>query len=234
MQIVELRKNETYCDSHIVARKFNVKHAYVVDRINKVYDSLREIKGIMGCYPKCVTEEREYRNQKYTAHLMNRDFFTFLVMRFKGKKAIEWQLKFISAFNELEKRVLIADKNASDPQFLEQRKQGIIARRKETDVIKDFVNYATSQGSTKANYYYKHITNMTYKALGLMFQKKPKLRDTMNITELAQLLLCENMAKEALRMYMKLGRHYKDIYDSVKDDLIAYADNIRMPLLEGA
>lgn len=36
-------------------------------------------------------------------YYMNRDGFSLLVMGFTGKKAIEWKIKFINAFNEMEK-----------------------------------------------------------------------------------------------------------------------------------
>ena len=227
MELVEVKRNEIYCDSHIVAKKFGLKNAYIVDRIKKVIEDIGELR-VNGVDPQVMKEEREYRGNKYTAYLMNRDFFSFLVMRFKGKKAIEWQLKFIAAFNAMEKRILSADSNATDPLWLGQRDQGKIARLEETDVIKEFVDYATSQGSTKAQYYYKHITNATYKALGLMVQSRPKLRDTMDLYEISELLLAERIAKNAIKRYMDLGRHYKDIYTSVKDDLIAFGSGLKI------
>jgi len=227
MELVEVKRNEIYCDSHIVAKKFGLKNAYIVDRIKKVIEDIGELR-VNGVDPQVMKEEREYRGNKYTAYLMNRDFFSFLVMRFKGKKAIEWQLKFIAAFNAMEKRILSADANATDPQWLGQREQGKIARIEETDVIKDFVDYATVQGSTKAQYYYKHITNATYKALGLMVQSKPKLRDTMDLYEISELLLAERIAKNSIKRYMDLGRHYKDIYTSVKDDLLSFGSGLKI------
>ena len=227
MELVEVSRNEVYCDSHIVAKKFGLKNAYVAARIEKVMEDIGDLR-VNGVNPKCMTEEREYRGNKYTAYLMNRDFFSFLVMRFKGKKAIGWQLKFIAAFNAMEQRILTADKNATDPTWLGQREQGKIARLEETDVIKEFVEYATNQGSTKAKFYYKHITNATYKALGLMVQSKPKLRDTMNLYEVSELLLAERVAKSAIKKYMELGREYKDIYNSVKDDLLSFGGALKL------
>lgn len=227
MELVEVKKNEVYCDSHIVAKKFGYKNANVANVIEKVMSDLKDIR-VDGADPKVMTEEREYRGNKYTSYLMNRDFFSFLVMRFKGKKAIEWQLKFIAAFNAMEKRILAADDNATDPKWLGQREQGKIARLEETDVIKDFVEYATGQGSKSAKFYYKHITNATYKALGLMVQSKPKLRDTMDLYEISELLLAERIAKNSIKKYMELGRGYKDIYESVKEDLISFGSGLRL------
>lgn len=227
MELVEVQRKEIYCDSHLVAKKFGLQNAYVAQRIKKVMSDIGDLR-VDGVNPKCQIENREYRGNKYTAYLMNRDFFSFLVMRFKGKKAIRWQLKFIAAFNAMEKQLLACDKNATDPKWLNQRQQGKVARLEETDIIKKFVDYATIQGSTKAKFYYTHITNATYKALDLMVQKKPKLRDIMSLYEISELLLAERVAKNSLSKYMSLNRHYKDIYESVKDDLITFAHGLQI------
>jgi len=230
MELVTLVKDEVYCDSAIVAKKFKVKHANFLRVYGRVLKRFGDLKVAIGD-AKFIESEGEYRGQKFKSILMNRQAFSLVSMRFETKEALEWQVKFNQAFYELEKRVIIADKNSLDPKFLKAREQGIEARRKETDIIKVFVGYATKQGSTKASFYYKHITNATYKALGLMFQRKPKLRDTMDIYELAELLLCETFAKNALKKYMDLGRNYQDVYESVRDDLVEYANNIRNPMI---
>ena len=49
--------------------------------------------------------EHEYRGQKFPMYLMNRDGFILLVMGFTGKKALEWKLKYIEAFNAMEKQL---------------------------------------------------------------------------------------------------------------------------------
>jgi len=227
MQLVETKKEEVYCDSHIVARKFEQPHSEVVKRIKKLELDLIKLRGVSN-HPKTFKEEREYRGQKYTSYLMNREFFSLLVMRFKGTKALEWQIKFNNAFYQMERQLIIERTNASNPHWIDNRKQLKIGRVETTDVIKDFVEYATRQGSTKANFYYKHITNATYKALGLMIQKKPKLRDTLTVYEISELLLMERYAKDSIKKYMDLERHYTDIYECVKNDLLSYGTILRI------
>ena len=43
--------------------------------------------------------------QEYPEYLMNRDGFTLLAMGFTGKKSLEWKLKYIQAFNDMEKKL---------------------------------------------------------------------------------------------------------------------------------
>lgn len=48
----------------------------------------------------------EYRGQTFPEYLMNRDGFTLVVMGLNNtEKVIEWKLKYIAAFNEMEKKL---------------------------------------------------------------------------------------------------------------------------------
>jgi phage regulator Rha-like protein len=227
MDIVEVDKNEVWADSSLIARKFGMQHGSIVRTIKKTLSRFEDFSLTMG-RARIKNEKRVYRGQKFTAYLMNREMFSLVAQRLTTKKSLEWQIKFNDAFYAMEQRILLADKNATDPKWLAHREQGKIARLEETDVIKEFVDYATEQGSKSARYYYKHITNATYKALGLMVQKKPKLRDSMNLYEISELLLAERIAQNSLKKYMAIERNYKDIYESVKDDLVSFSSNLHL------
>ena len=229
MELVEANGNDIFCDSSMVARKFGQDHDKVRKIINGLCDDLSNLDSsipISNRY-KIVSEQRTYRGRNYNVYLMDRDFFSLLAMRFKTKKALEWQIKFINAFMAMENKILQFDLNESDKDWISARQESKQIRRKETDVIKDFVEYATEQGSQSAKFYYKHITKATYKALGFLAQKKPKLRESLNIIETSELILAENKATQLLKQYMDTGMKYKDIYKYVKKDLIVYADSIR-------
>lgn len=232
--LVTIKGDEIYCDSSVVAKKFGVRHDTFSKTVQKMlsdYPDLRPIGDVAvnhDAEEKYYTENRNYKGQDYTAYMMNRPFFSLVSMRFRNKDAREWQRKFNSAFYMMEKRLIQVETNQSDQSWISTRQQGKIARINETDVIKDFVEYATNQGSKNAKFYYKHITNATYKALGLMAQGRPKIRDEMNIYHIAELMLAERLAQDKLKQYMELGRHYKDIYKSVSDDLINYSNALRI------
>lgn len=227
MELVKVTKGGIYCDTGLIAKKFGMQHAKVAQAMETLIPKLDDFR-VTGFHPSFETEEREYRGARYTVYLLNRDCFILLGMRFDTKSARKWQGQFIAAFNAMEERIITADANATDRQWLGQRDQGRIARKEETDVIREFVEYATMQGSKSAKFYYKHITNATYKALGLMVQSKPKLRDTMSLYEVSELILAERMAKNSLKKYMDLGRGYKDIYESVKDDLLNFGSVLKI------
>lgn len=84
-----------------VAEKFGKDHCHV----------LRDIDTLKSDYPNLDREmfkESTYTNTRgktYRCFNMNRDGFSLLSMGFTGKEAIEWKLKYINAFNQMEKRL---------------------------------------------------------------------------------------------------------------------------------
>ncbi len=225
MELVKLKNNEIVCDSSMVAKKFSLNHKDVTKTIRKL---LCELEGIKGGYepPLIYKENRHYRGTDFEAFVMGREFFSLLCMRLKGKKALEWQVRFNSAFYQMEAALLQQAKNGEDSEWLRVRTQSKALRLQQTDVIKEFVEYATAQGSQSAKFYYKHYTNATYKALGLIQHKKPKLKDTLDCMELSQLMVAENVAKKSIRKHMENGEHYKTVFVLVKQDLIALGETL--------
>ena len=51
-------------------------------------------------------------NRTRREYLMNQDGFALLAMGFTGKEALEWKLKYINAFNQME--ALITERKSSD------------------------------------------------------------------------------------------------------------------------
>ncbi len=227
-ELVEVRNKELLVDSHLVAKKFGMQHKDFINTANKIIVKLEELRGD-AVPPKYYKESRHYRGTDFEVYLMTREFFSLVSMRLTSKKAFEWQVKFNQAFYDMERRLLKVETNKSDIEWNSTRLIGKTARTEETNVIKQFVEYATEQGSKSAKFYYGHLTNASYKALGLMAKKHPKLRDQMNIYELSELMLAERFATNKLKEYMELERNYKDIYQTVKDDLIIFGNAVKLP-----
>ena len=227
MQLVECKKSDVYADSNLVARKLGQQHKEVVKRIERLCSDLR---GVSNPPKFPIREQRNYRGRDYTAYLMTREFFSLLAMRFKGKKALEWQIKFNDAFYAMEVQLIRQEANNQNDMWLATRQQVKLIRHDTTDVIKEFVDYATEQGSKNANFYYKHITNATYRALGVVSQGNPKIRETLDLMTMSSLATAEGVVQRSLRKHMDDKIPYKKIYDFVKDDIDRYADGL---MLEG-
>ena len=127
-------------------------------------------------------------------------------------------------------KIIIADDQVllrqSNDEFKMVRSQGKIARKQETEMIKDFVEYAIEQGSSGAKFYYKHFTKATYKALSLLEHRKPKTRDTLDLLELNQLYIAENIVSKVIQQGMDDKEHYKVIYELCKQALENFADSL--------
>lgn len=101
--ILSMQNGEPVVSSRQIAESFEKRHDHV----------MRDIEDIMRGLPKngdtpmfYKTEYvHEQNGQSYPMYLMNRDGFTLLAMGFTGKAALEWKLKYIAAFNEMEKKL---------------------------------------------------------------------------------------------------------------------------------
>jgi len=221
IDLVVVQNGKLVVSSKIIADKFGKVHRKVLRDIENLHcsDEFREANFGTSSY---ISKQ----NKVLPSYDITRDGFAFLCMGFEGKKAGNWKEKYIAAFNEMEAALLQQAKNGEDSEWLRVRTQSKALRLQQTDVIKEFVDYATAQGSQSAKFYYKHYTNATYKALGLIQHKRPKLKDTLDCMELSQLMVAENVAKKSIRKHMENGENYKTVFLLVKQDLIALGETL--------
>lgn len=95
--LVRINSNQVVTDSRSVAEHFEKEHKNVLRAIDDLVAQNSATKNMF------YETSREYRGQSFRYFLMNRDGFSLLVMGFTGAKALEWKLKYINAFNAMEK-----------------------------------------------------------------------------------------------------------------------------------
>ena len=94
--ILSTQNGEPVASSREVAKRFGKEHKHVLAAI-------RQILAAENSATKFFHETAfEYRGQRFPEYLMNRDGFSLLAMGFTGKEAVQWKLKYIQAFNEME------------------------------------------------------------------------------------------------------------------------------------
>ena len=91
--------SEILVDSRSVAENFGKEHKHVLESIDSLVAQNSATKTM---FHQC---SREYRGQQFRYFAMNRDGFSLLVMGFTGKEALQWKLKYIAAFNEMEGKI---------------------------------------------------------------------------------------------------------------------------------
>ena len=88
------------------------------------------------------------------------------------------------------------------------RAEGKMIRRVETDAIKEFIEYAKSNGSQSSERYYAIITKATNEILGIEAGK----RDELSAMQLEHLAMVERVIASALTQGIEKEMNYKDIY----------------------
>ena len=98
------------------------------------------------------------RGKEYPMYEMDRDGFSLLVMGFTGEKALQWKIKYIEAFNQMESELkrLYTERQ----QWQIERDKGVVIRHILTDTIK--MKITESQNKRFA---YPNYTNLIYRNL---------------------------------------------------------------------
>jgi len=101
-------------------------------------------------------------------------------------------------------------------EWKQAREQGKIGRRKMTDAVQKFIEYAKDQGSKNANRYYGNLTKTTYCAMGFKGKVPKNFRNNRTQYELAVLNLLEISTDDELYALMEREIPYKEIFQEVK------------------
>lgn len=98
--ILSMQNGEPVVSSRQIAENFDKNHRDVLRAVDNLKEDVRNFAQMFFESTEPDSYGREQR-----AYLMNRDGFTLLAMGFTGKAALEWKLKYIAAFNEMEKKL---------------------------------------------------------------------------------------------------------------------------------
>lgn len=102
--LVTVYNHQLVTDSRQVAERFEREHRDVLKAIRHLIEGVRKNSQTPSMFYE-TTYVNEQNGQTYPMYLMNRDGFSLLVMGFTGAKALEWKLKFLKAFNAMEKAI---------------------------------------------------------------------------------------------------------------------------------
>lgn len=101
-KIVKVENNQIVTDSRTVAESFEKRHDHVLRDIENLKVSLPNF-GEM--FFQTEMPDSSGRGRMYKTYLMNRDGFTLLAMGFTGSRAMQWKVRYIEAFNEMEREL---------------------------------------------------------------------------------------------------------------------------------
>lgn len=109
-------------------------------------------------------------------------------------------------------------------QYNRVRQDGKVYRGKETDTIKSFIELAKAQGASSGiNHLYSTLTTMENKALFILEQRYPNVRDVLNVGQLMQIGVADQIVEKVYAEAVETNMYYKDAYKLAKERVEAYA-----------
>ena len=110
-------------------------------------------------------------------------------------------------------------------QYAKVRSDGKAYRKKETDVVKQFIEMAKAQGASDGiKHLYSTLTTMENKALFVLEQSYPNIRDVLNVGQLMQVCVADQIVERVYAEAVESNMHYNDAYKLAKERVTAYAD----------
>lgn len=98
LDLVEIKEDRPMTTSIMIAEVFGKEHYNILAKI-------KENECNFNALNFKVVEYIDSKGETRPMYLLDRDFASFLIMSFTGKKAVEWKLKYIKAFNDMEQAI---------------------------------------------------------------------------------------------------------------------------------
>ena len=182
-------------------------------------ESVKPTKGTKGGRPE-------------ESYFLNEQQFTLLVMLVKNNpNSIVLKERIVDEFFRMRSQIAKMSATKSSAEWQNIRKDGKAVYLQKTDIIKKFIDYATTQGSKSALMYYINLAKMENKALFLIEQKYPNVREVLNIKQLGQVMVADQVVEKALEDGMGANLNYKEIYSLAKDRVIQFPKYLGKALL---
>ena len=200
------------------------EHRNLKETIDANIDAFNEF-GVMRF--ETVKPKGEKGGRPVKCYLLNEDQFTFLAMLMKNtKEVVALKAKIAKEFIRMRQTLANLVAQQRDPNWQNVRADGKAVYLQKTDVIKQFVDYATAQGSESASKYYMSLAKMENQALFFIEAKYKNLREIMTIKQLMQVATADDVIEKALKEGMDAKMHYKEIYQLAKERVISFANII--------
>lgn len=100
--LVIMKNQQAVTSSLQVAEVFGKHHKHVLEAIDELKQGVAENSAHLFYEDTYIHPQNK---QSYRQVIMNRDGFTLLAMGFTGQKALQFKLKYIEAFNQMEKEI---------------------------------------------------------------------------------------------------------------------------------
>ena len=210
-QLVTLNKENPVTTSEVIAEGLQRTHRSIIKLIRQ-YDKEFKQLGTLNF------DVRKSRGRPTEFAYLNEGQVYFLLTLMKNCEIVVlFKNKLVQEFMRMKKALINLQIERNKEEWIETRSQGKLMRKETTDTIQEFVKYATIQGSQHAVRYYSNITKMENKALFILEQKYPNVREMLTHHQLSTVKIADRIIVEALEDGMLDKMDYKDIYKMAKE-----------------
>lgn len=235
--LVIMKDRQAVTTSLDIAENFEKQHKDVLEAINNKIQSAENSAHYKSMFAEGIYQDSRNRNQKM--YYMNRDGFTFIAMGFTGKKADDFKIKYIDAFNQMEQHIKQElDTSSLSPElqmfnhmFKSLANQEIATKQLENKVdgISDLLTMDTKDWRKEVNGIirkiaikqggfdkFKEIGNESY----LLLEDKARCSLTIRLENRKKNMIAQGIGKSTIKRLNKLDiiaedHRLKEIYVSV-------------------
>lgn len=204
MDLVKAFRNDVFTDSTIIAAGTGNKH-HSVTRIIQKYEA-----DFLSFGKVRFKIEPSGSGQSEKVYTLNEEQATLLMTYLRNNEKVrEFKRELVRQFYEM-KQLLIQKQTQTYKDTRAYQKE---IRKKETETIKAYVDYAIKQGSSNATRYYSSLSRLADKSAGITDRERATLQ------QLNNLALVENIISNCITNGIDLQEPYKSIYVSCKEKL---------------
>ena len=213
-ELVAIRGKNIVTNSLIIAEGTQNEHRAILQLIGKYEEKFNRWGKVYFSHLKCGNNERDLRGRPTRIAFLNEQQATFLITLLRNTDIVlDFKSELVDQFYKMREML-------NDPIRIATRYQGKLTRLKETDVIKQLVAYAETQGSKNSDKLYLVYTRLANKVVGL----KSGERDIASVKQLNTLDDVESMIFHIIQRGMAQCKHYKEIYQDCKIRLDAFLE----------
>ena len=211
-ELVFVKKNIPFTDSLRIAEAVGLQHKSVTRLINSKRKYLEAFGKIEFSDLKSTNPQGGRPTKVYS--LTEEQVTLLLTFMDNNEKIDQFKAELVRAFFRM-KEVLTQKQTAL---WEQSRGIGITQRKSETDVIKEFVEYAKQNGSGSADKYYIHFSKLANKVCGVTD------RNLATVFQLNNLTLVERAIMITIQNGLLAEVPYKDIYKNCKKQVELFGE----------
>jgi len=218
-KIVEIYDDNPMIGTWAVAQGFERPHKQIVRLIKKHEERFLNLGNNRVHLKRLITRRVPIKTagRPVDEIMLNDKQAIFLGTLFRNSdRVLDFKEKLAEEFVDMRIALMSVSKQRQSNEWIANRAMGKVSRKEETDTIKDFVKYATMQGSKSAEKYYMIFSKLVNTNLLEIDGKFKNIRDMLDYSQLMDIKFAEGIVSREILKGMSRGDFYKDIYVNVK------------------